>query len=564
MSDTSEIEPGEDALVNAEVKKSGRFSLVWLVPIAATLFGLWMLVSYINNRGELIEITFATADGLEAGKTKIKALNVEVGLVEKIVINEDIDGVIVSARINAESRDLLHEDTRFWVVRPRVGAAGISGLGTLLSGAYIELEPGESEAFEDNFAGLEDAPVTPSDEPGLHITLAGSGRKSLSAGEPVIYNGYQVGKVEQVTFDPKDRKTMYKVFIRKPFDELITTTTHFWATSGVEFTTSTEGIKLDIASFEALLQGGLTFDIPPDLPMGTQATSDTPFRLYSNKAEAFLREYDNTATFVIMVEQSIRGLKPGAPVEFRGVPLGRVLPRTTDFANLQSVEGFNETSIPIFIGLDPARIGFPDEPASLAIFRSELQKFVRGGMVAKLGSGSLVTGNKYVQLDIDPSRRGQAYKEITIEPYGRIGIIPSRRGGFEAIEEQISTLIASLQAAPIDKTLNNASAALASIDKLSQRLDGLVAQESTQQIPANLNTTLSQLQVTLGQTEQTLRGFDPNSDAYRELTRSLGELRETVQGLQPTLQKVRSRPNALIFGGSPDEDPEPKAKASER
>ena len=562
MSDTSELDGGDETLENAEVKKASRFSLVWLIPIVATLFGLWMLVSYINNRGELIEITFATADGLDAGKTKIRALNVEVGLVEKIVINEDIDGVIVTARINAEARNLLREDTRFWVVRPRVGAAGSSGLGTLLSGAYIELEAGDSDTREDYFAGLEEVPITPSDAPGIHITLSNAGKKSLSPGDPVIYNGYRVGRVEQVKFDIEDGKTYYDLFVNAPYDELVTTNTHFWTTSGVQFTTSTEGIKFDVASLEALLQGGVTFDVPPDLPMGEPATSETPFKLYANKKEALLREYELSLTFVIMVDQSIRGLKPGAPVEFRGVPLGRVLPQTTDFSQLENIGDYDNTSIPIFVALDPARVGLPDEPASAALFRDDLIQYVRRGMTAKLGSGSLLTGDKYVQLDMDPSRRGQAYREVEMPPYGKIGVIPAKRGGFDAIEGQVASLVAKLEALPLEQTVQNASGALESIDKLSQRLDALAAKQSTQDLPSNLNTTLSQLQVTLSQTEQTLRGFDPNSDAYRELTRSLGELRETMLGLQPTLQKVRSRPNALIFGGSPDEDPEPKAKGS--
>lgn len=83
----------------------------------------------------------SNAEGIEAGKTAIKSRSVDVGVVESVVLSDDLHQVEIKARLNDGMEKLLKQDSAFWVVKPQIGQEGVSGTGTLLSGAYIELQP---------------------------------------------------------------------------------------------------------------------------------------------------------------------------------------------------------------------------------------------------------------------------------------------------------------------------------------------------------------------------------------------------------------------------------------
>ncbi|MCV6590598.1 MAG: MlaD family protein, partial [Marinobacterium sp.] len=219
-----------------------------------------MIYKHWQNQGPLITLTFQTADGIEAGKTALRARNVQVGRVEAVELNTSLDGVIVKARIEPQASHLLREDSLFWVVRPRIDTAGITGLETLVSGAYIELRPGNNPRERNSYTGLEQPPVTPPGTPGIRLTLLSKSGESLSVGDTVTYHGHNVGQIEQAIFDTAKDALRYELFIRAPFDELVTTSTRFWNASGIDIITSTEGVRIRTSSLESLLTGGIAFD----------------------------------------------------------------------------------------------------------------------------------------------------------------------------------------------------------------------------------------------------------------------------------------------------------------
>jgi paraquat-inducible protein B len=222
------------------VNSGNRFSTIWIIPIVALVAGIWMVVHTYLTEGPTISISFQSAEGLEAGKTKVKILNVDIGLIESVILNENVDGVITTVKLNAEARPLLREDTQFWVVRARVGAGGISGLGTILSGAYIELSPGTGKEGQRNFVGLEAPPSTPLDAPGLRVSLYSDHAGSVSRGDSVLYRGYKVGRVESTEFDVDKQQVNYELFIDSPFHEFVHSTTRFWNVSGISLSASVE------------------------------------------------------------------------------------------------------------------------------------------------------------------------------------------------------------------------------------------------------------------------------------------------------------------------------------
>ncbi|HEY2628064.1 MAG TPA: MlaD family protein, partial [Usitatibacter sp.] len=118
---------------------------VWIIPVVAALIAGWLALQHFLDRGPTVMIRFHTAEGLEAGKTRIKYKDVDIGTVRQITLDKNRNGVIVTAEMVKEaSTGLMVADTRFWVVRPRISGGHVSGLSTLLAGAYIGTDPGTS------------------------------------------------------------------------------------------------------------------------------------------------------------------------------------------------------------------------------------------------------------------------------------------------------------------------------------------------------------------------------------------------------------------------------------
>ena len=68
----------------ALVEKTRGLALVWVIPLIALAIGIWLAYKTLSAQGPTITIAFKEASGLEAGKSKIKYKNVEVGTVESV------------------------------------------------------------------------------------------------------------------------------------------------------------------------------------------------------------------------------------------------------------------------------------------------------------------------------------------------------------------------------------------------------------------------------------------------------------------------------------------------
>ncbi|HEY5733504.1 MAG TPA: MlaD family protein, partial [Gammaproteobacteria bacterium] len=175
-------------LPEPEVSHRRSFSLVWLIPILTILIGGWLTVKTLSEQGPEVTISFKTADGIEAGKTKIKFKNVEIGVVDSVQFSDDFSHVLLTAKFHYGTESFLRRGTRFWVVKPRLGLRGVSGLDTLVSGAYIEIEPGQGIKRR-HFVGLETPPVINAGEDGKEIVLIANRLGSIDAGSPIYYQG---------------------------------------------------------------------------------------------------------------------------------------------------------------------------------------------------------------------------------------------------------------------------------------------------------------------------------------------------------------------------------------
>ena len=529
-----------------------RISPLWIVPLVAAVAGVWMVVHAYLTEGPTITLAFHDAEGLTAGKTKVRILNVDVGLVEAVELNEDVSGVRVIVKLDAGTRPLLREDTQFWVVKARIGAAGVSGLNTLLSGAYIEMAPGSGETGRRDFVGLEQPPLTAAGSPGLHLTLVTDEAGSVSTGDQIYYRGLVAGRVESTQFKAEQGEVHYTVFIDRPYDELVTTSTRFWNSSGITVDASAEGIALRVGALDSVLSGGVTFATLPELPPGEPVADGEEFRLHPSFSDVLADPYQAGTYFVVEVDGDVTGLRPGAPVSFRGLNVGRVVrilrkELAESFFQSETPGAGPPRPIPVLVYLQPGRLEAPDSGQSVQILRDGLRRAVAFGLRATLRSGNLLTGSKEIYLGFFPNA-----PPAEMGRFREYDVIPSVDSGLGEIQQQFSAVLTKVNDLPLEDTVAGANSAIASLDATLNSIDGLLKADGTQALPGELQGAVEELERVLG-------GFSQDSAMYQELASTIESLNRTLQNLDRLSRGLADRPNSVIFAPPAEDDPIPEA-----
>ncbi len=533
----------------AEISKGRKFSGIWLIPLLALVLGIFMVVQKWMNEGPDIEIAFKTADGLEQGKTKVKYRNVDMGVVEKVRLNEAFDGVIAKVKLDRQALPLLREDTHFWVVTARVGVDNISGLDTLLSGAYIQMAPGAGEEGVRHFVGLEAPPQTPAGAPGLRLKLTSDRASSVSAGDTVLFNGYRVGRVESMKFSPTDRLVHYEIFIDAPYHELVNSSVRFWDVSGVSLSADASGFKVETGAMDTILFGGVAFGVPTGVKDGESVAPNTEFKLHPSYDDILADPFHYRTYYVVSFDQSVKGLLPGAPVEFRGIQIGKV-ERIMLKEGLEKTRNLGEQgkgiSIPILIYVEPGRLELPDKESSIVTLRETVSVGVDSGLRATMASGNLITGAKYISFDFF-----EGAKKDSMGSFLEYTTIPTIDSGLAQLDQKVNALLDSVNALPLADTVASANTAIASLNENLASLQSILENQSTQQLPANLNQTLQELR-------DAVSGLAPNSQAYQSLNSSLLSLNRTLGNLELLTRTLSAQPNAVLLPSAPAPDPIPE------
>ncbi|AUI86438.1 paraquat-inducible protein B [Vibrio azureus] len=535
----------------AQIQPQKQISAIWIIPLLALVMGLWMLYKYIESTGPEITLILPTAEGIEANKTEIKALNVKIGTITKVQLSEDYDHIIAKAQMNKDAARMLRKDSLFWVVKPRIGREGVSGLETLLSGAYIQLQPGHAKQEQRLFTVLNVPPVAPPDAKGLRVILTHKEAGKLNIGDPVIYQGFTVGRVESATFDVNQRQALYQLFIFKPFDSLVQTRTHFWLSSGIDLQLNAEGFDVKFGSIESILTGGVTFGPISGMANGEPLTKDlAKFRLYDDKKQVREGMYDESIKFVMMFEESVRGLKPKAPVEYRGLRIGTVLKVPMNLPT--PGEDFSAKRIPVLIRIEIGRIYRDFSKASLPELQTALIEEFSKGLRGTLKTGNLLTGALYIDTDFYPEDA-----PYTPRQYKSFEVFPTKQGGFAQVQRQVNDFLNKVNQLPIEttveslnQTLKHSEQTLATINRVADSVDKLLNLEGTQAIPNDIRQSLNKLQ-------QTIDAYGPNSTMYNEMESSLKQLDQVMMEFKPILKQLNTKPNALVFGEQAIEDPIP-------
>ena len=320
-----EVGKSGGAAPSAIVREKARPSIVWLIPLIAAVVGLYLAYWAWSEQGPQITIVFESADGIVAGQTKLKYKEVDVGVVETVELNEDLSRVRVTASMAKELSGFITDETRFWVVRAEVSAAEISGVDTLLSGAYLAVDPSSEGERTRIFEGLEKAPVVRSDKPGTLFHLRAQELGSVDVGSPVYYRWLNVGQIAGYELDEAGESVNVQVFVEAPHDDRVRSTTRFWNASGLDAVVTAEGVQIDTPSLMSMLVGGIAFETPATVTVAQDVTENMIFELYPNKQATRQPRYSRKSRYLLFFEDSVSGLVPGSPVEFRGIKLGEVL-----------------------------------------------------------------------------------------------------------------------------------------------------------------------------------------------------------------------------------------------
>ncbi|WP_088330274.1 intermembrane transport protein PqiB [Lacimicrobium sp. SS2-24] len=542
----------------ARLEPASSWSKIWLVPLVALGIGIWMVYTELSQQGPLISIEFSSAKGLEAGKTRIKARDVDIGLVKEIKLAPGSKGVIVTARMTQESTPLLTEDASFWVVSPKVSLSGVSGLSTLLSGAYIELAPGASDQTATNFRGLDDPPLTPAGSPGMHLTLSSGEEFAFTEGDPIIYKGMTVGKVENVYFNYAERTVYYNAFVHAPYHQLITENTRFWNISGVQVKLDTEGLTVATGNLQTLLTNGITFGLPEGMPAGQIIRHRSFFQIYSNYEQASQPELKEKLQYVILLEDSVKGLDIGAPVEYQGLTVGKVERINVPLPSEQPPFLHKDYRIPVILSLFPAQLGLPDDKQGAATLKTQMLGWIDEGLSASLATGNLITGKQYVELKYHPNQEA-----ISDQQLGELTLIPSISGEFSLLTQKLDAVLDKLNGLPLEQlsadismTMNSATSTMEQLQSSLAGVESLLSEMEQQQLVSELNSALKAF-------TQLSADYGSGSSSHNQLTRSLARLEQSLSQLQPLLHKLNQQPSSLIFSRH-GEEPQPRAKGSQK
>jgi paraquat-inducible protein B len=539
-----------DAVPEPEVRISRGISIVWLVPLVAAAIGIWLAYTTLQERGPTITINFADAEGLEAGKTKVKYKDVEVGTVESVRLSEDLKNIVVTAEMAKEAEAYMTDGTRFWVVSPRLGAGGVSGLGTLLSGVYIGLDPKPGTPAR-SFVGLAEPPLITSDIPGRHYMLRAASRGSIARGTAIYFRGIEVGQVVDYALAADNQSLDIQVFVRAPHDQLVQEDSRFWNASGFRASMSASGVRVETESVQALLSGGIAFDTPMRATPGQPSPEGAVFALYDSYDSVTQAGFTTKVPYLVQFDESVRGLTPGAPVEFRGMRVGTVrdVGLQIDLAN-------DSASIPVIIDIEPQRIRFTgndgskDQPYAGTPY-ALMEKLVERGLRAQLHSGSLLTGQLLVDLAFHPD--APAAKLGHDGEYPEIPSVPSE---IEALTSSVNDMVAELAALPLAELVGDLSTTVQGVNQLlasPQTAGTLTALNATaaelqtlvRTIDQQLGPLMTQMTGTLASAEAMVGS---NSQTRYDLNAMLKELAGAARAIRVFADYLERHPEALLRG----------------
>jgi len=530
--------------------RSLRWSWVWLVPLLALAVGLSLLASVWVRNGPVITISFLSAAGVEAGQTKLRYRDVVVGDVSDVRVAGDRQHVLVDVQLRREGSEYItQKDSKFWIVRPQVSLAGVSGLDTLLSGVYIDVDAPTTRPEGDpvrDFEGLVNPPEVLSGQVGTRFVLQADSLGSLRVGSRIHYRRIEVGRVVSYDMAPDGRSVNLHVFVEAPYDRYVTPDTRFWNDSGVDVSVSPDGVQVRTSGLSAILDGGIAF-AQADESSAYEGTVDaapaaagSEYRLFGTRADALADPDGDPVPIELRFDQSIRGLRLGADVDFRGISIGRVIDIDLEFDG-ERKRFYSRVRAQLY----PMRFNkaYRELMESAGGLEGEalLRPLIERGLRAQLRTASLLTGQQYVALDFFA---GEAHKAPTIlgDPSRATGyLVPTVQGDFDRLQGQLGNIVTKLDKVPIEAIGRDLGDSLSALNRLLRRLDTQVAPQASRAL-SSASASLDRIGAVLA----------PDAPLLGGLRDTLGELDRAARALRLLSDTLQARPDVLIRGRAPD------------
>lgn len=548
-----------------------NLSLVWWLPFTAAIIGIVLFLRHLQTTGPEVTILFKTAEGLVAGKTEVKYKDVTVGHVTAIKLVPSTSRIAVNVRLDRAATEFADRDARWWVIRPRVGVAGVTGLGTLLSGVYIGVDRGGSGNYESSFIGLETAPLVLRGDTGRTVRLKAADLGSLDIGSPVYFRNMRVGRLVSYQLGPSGAFVDVQIFVDAPYDDLINANTRFWNASGLDLSVGTSGLKINTQSFATVLAGGISFGFA-DIDGLTSQTigapakakpvaNDAVFELFQDQQSALAPPDGEPLALRMVFEDQVRGLAPGSAVEFVGMPIGTVTATALEYeagkARFHAV--VNATVYPDRLG--GARRQLIESLGGET--QDRWRRFIERGLRAQMRSANLLTGQMFVALDFHSNVKPVPVTELAAavgDGASAALTLPTIRSTTHQLEPQIAEIVARLNKVKIDEIGENLGATLTELQstlKDSRRtmraagmaLDG--ASDAARTLTTEANKTLSALQQTLDQARRNLVASD--APVQRNLNDTLSQLQRASQSLRVLSDYLQQHPESLLRGKPADQ-----------
>lgn len=538
---------GPDA-PSAKVSKGRNISIVWLIPIVAAVVGGWLAYKAIMEQGPLVAISFKTANGVKAGQTKVKYKDVEIGEVVKVELSRDLSDVVVSARLDKDAAPYLTTETRFWVERPRISLQGVSGLSTLTAGVHIAVDPSDKGESALTFKGLEQPPIVTRREAGKLFVLHSETLESLSVGSPVTRRQIQVGQVVGYELLPDGKGVKIHIFVQSPHDRQVRPETRFWVSSGLEFKLTADGLDVKTQSMASLVVGAVAFETPDSLHPSGPAPENSAFELFASREAVANREFVEKEQYVLYFSGSVRGLSIGAPVEFRGIRIGQVMD-----VNLQFNPKTYQFDIPVMVEIEPGRIEIQAGTKSEGEFPivrngGVIGLMVEKGLMGQLKTGSLLTGQLFVDLDFH-----EESEPAPLKRQGDFWVLPTVPPPLESLTNRLKDFLAKVETWPLEEMGADVGEAIKSL-----RL--LVASEDLKKSVSHIEKTLADLEGAARRLNRTIIPeasgviqkagdlVEKNAPLYLDIKQLLQEASAAARAVRSTADYLGRHPESLIRG----------------
>jgi len=544
-----------------KIKESKGIQLlttIWLVPFVAMVIALWLTYQYYSKIGPTIEISFKSNAGLVANQSQLKLRDVTIGMVSKISLSKDGEGVTVQVKVNKDVELYLNEKAKFWIVHADVGSHGVSGLDTLLSGSYIELYGVKEKKTKYTFDGLSKAHIDKNAD-GKYYLLSAPNSNNISEGSNVYYRMIKVGSVERVAISPDGKKVNFTIFVEKKYTQFINSQSQFYTNSSFSLDFSKGKLDMSLASVSQLVHGGISIYTPHQNIKEDRVIEDKQkriFPLYKSLAqmkEKHLMTGAQEKVYAFNFEKENHKLEIGSPIEFNGFQVGYI----TDIQNKFIVSSKKIKSEVFAILYTKAFTNSSKKQEG----EKAIKTLVAHGLRASISSSIPLIGSDFIELTFENK------ENKTIDYNATYPIFPTINSKKSSnLLNEIESLVVKLKKLPLESVLLSATKLLDENNKPIQKvlkdlrktinnfnitvknMNKFTEQESLQRLPEELTLTMNSLNSTLQRVQELTKEYGADSTFAAELALTLKELTLTAESMGRVSLKLEKKPNVLILG----------------